>query len=50
MYTQGKGPVLPPFFLSPIAHYCACSFKKCLNNGCLHNIAAVIFHTYTVAK
>ena len=36
------------FFLSPIAHYCAFSYKKRLNNGCLNNIAAAIFHTCMV--
>ena len=38
------------FFLSPITHYCACSYKKHLNSGSLHNITAEIFHTYMVAK
>ena len=37
-------------FLSPITHYCTCSYKKHLNNDCLHNIAAVIFHMYMVAE
>ena len=40
----------PKIFISPITHYCACSCKEHLNNGFLHNIAAVIFHTYVVAE
>ena len=40
----------PKFCLSPITHYCACSYKKHLNNCYLYNIAEAIFHKDMVAE
>ena len=40
----------PKFYQSPVTHNCACSYKKHQNNSCLHNSAAVIFHTFMVAE
>jgi hypothetical protein len=40
----------PKLFLSPMAHYCVCSYKEHLNNNCLHNIGAIVFHMYKVIR